>query len=1196
MEQVFELGVVISALDHFTGPMRNMAREMASAQKNINDIKSAMKMLGKSSADIDRISSSLQKMGARNEFAKIAKDLKSIGMARSEIDQLEQSYMRLVEVQQKSNKLTEQMSKGKKDILTGMAMIAAGAGGLKALTGLAEKAGQIQMQDIQLGGIYGYKTDSKQIQAIEKQAQDLSMKTLFSKSDLMGINLELAHAGLSYSSLMKTAPEATYLAEVEVGMGKSASANQTAYNFARMVDDAGISNNVNKMKEFADSMYRVINVTHASSESLGETFKYAMPVTKQLGWNENDLLLASAVAARSGMEGSMAGTNIKDFAQRINPYKFLGTKGGQKQLEAMAEAGLLDGVKTDKKGNIIGFQNAALLKDKDHIQSYSEMVKTMSAKHDAFIKKGGSELQWSALMNHIFGEQGQTFALLTSHQDAAGKVTKQINGQQSLHEQIGNIRNSFEGQMHVFKSNFATIGTELGKPIMQQLTPALAKANALLAKFIGYLQKNPKAGKIFADVALGVSSFLMLGGSLKVVSGSIKFALAGFKLFKLTRQVGEASKLASSFKMLSAAVNMFKLTKASGELTKFGKVVNALKFKNAAGELTRFGKIASGLGSGLAKAGSAVSRFGGMISKGLGKGVVSSGRALGKLGQEVIRLGGTLSKGIGKGLLTAGSAMGRFSQAAIRMGGTLSRSLGQGLLTVGKAMGTFGMSALRLGGQLTSGLGKGLLTTAKFLGQFGLALARLGIQATIWAARMAASWLIAMGPVGWIIAGVTAVIGAGILAWTHNFFGFRDKMIALWNYIKSNWVQIVLSATGIVGQAVVALMNAWNSNFGQIRTTTMKVINDIKKFFTDLFHGDLNKIPGDMLKLGKDIVNGLINGIKSMAGAIGDTIKNIGSSISNTFKSIMGIHSPSRVFADHGKWIVAGLSQGIDQNAKMVTSSTYNLAKGINDSFKGKNSLSLSLDKTNLGALKENTLAKVNWSALKFNENAIPTNLINYSRTLTKGATDLLNIGKSIKIEWPVMNDTNHSWNNIGKLFSGQWIGLEKKSNNWTNNSLQWGKDIVHGLTDGIKSRYGLLLNTVKDLGDKVSSSFKNVLGIHSPSTVFMDHGKFIVQGLSLGIDQNAKMARQSTVDLGKGVSSSFNANHSVSLAGNTGTEGAGTLYQDNSQIIFQSGAIVIQQQPGQNAKSLANEIMKELGKKLRNESYRTGNKPVNAW
>ena len=72
----------------------------------------------------------------------------------------------------------------------------------------------------------------------------------------------------------------------------------------------------------------------------------------------------------------------------------------------------------------------------------------------------------------------------------------------------------------------------------------------------------------------------------------------------------------------------------------------------------------------------------------------------------------------------------------------------------------------------------------------------------------------------------------------------------------------------------------------------------------------------DWVQLGKDIINGLINGIGAMGSALKDAARNIASSALDTIKDFFGIASPSRVMRDEvGRYIPAGLALGIRQNA-----------------------------------------------------------------------------------------------------------------------------------------------------------------------------------------------------------------------------------------------------------------------------------------
>lgn len=62
------------------------------------------------------------------------------------------------------------------------------------------------------------------------------------------------------------------------------------------------------------------------------------------------------------------------------------------------------------------------------------------------------------------------------------------------------------------------------------------------------------------------------------------------------------------------------------------------------------------------------------------------------------------------------------------------------------------------------------------------------------------------------------------------------------------------------------------------------------------------------------------------------------------------------------------------------------------------------------------------------------------------------------------------------------------------------GKQILLGLIEGLGKVVSSLLRTIKNIGKSLLDAFKNVLGIHSPSTVFEGLGKNLLQGLWNGI------------------------------------------------------------------------------------------------
>lgn len=64
---------------------------------------------------------------------------------------------------------------------------------------------------------------------------------------------------------------------------------------------------------------------------------------------------------------------------------------------------------------------------------------------------------------------------------------------------------------------------------------------------------------------------------------------------------------------------------------------------------------------------------------------------------------------------------------------------------------------------------------------------------------------------------------------------------------------------------------------------------------------------------GKDIVTGLIDGVKDKISAAVSSVKDLATSVTDTFTKALGIQSPSKVFAEYGRDTVSGFAKGEDE-------------------------------------------------------------------------------------------------------------------------------------------------------------------------------------------------------------------------------------------------------------------------------------------
>ena len=94
--------------------------------------------------------------------------------------------------------------------------------------------------------------------------------------------------------------------------------------------------------------------------------------------------------------------------------------------------------------------------------------------------------------------------------------------------------------------------------------------------------------------------------------------------------------------------------------------------------------------------------------------------------------------------------------------------------------------------------------------------------------------------------------------------------------------------------------------------------------------GDIIKgvadLPTRFLKLGSQIVDGLVSGVKAKLGEAVAVVGNLGDAVAEKFKSALGIKSPSRVFMGFGDNIAQGAAIGIGRSAGLASQAAAGMA------------------------------------------------------------------------------------------------------------------------------------------------------------------------------------------------------------------------------------------------------------------------------
>lgn len=155
------------------------------------------------------------------------------------------------------------------------------------------------------------------------------------------------------------------------------------------------------------------------------------------------------------------------------------------------------------------------------------------------------------------------------------------------------------------------------------------------------------------------------------------------------------------------------------------------------------------------------------------------------------------------------------------------------------------------------------------------------------------------------VIGIVVTAIAALVTWLVTLYNtndeFREKVNAAWAAVKT-----------VVLNAVAAFENAVDKFFDKV----VEIGNAVVSFF--------KSVPEQMVEIGKNIVMGLWEGIKAMASWLSDKVKGFASGVVDGVKRVLGIHSPSRVFAGIGQNMALGLGQGFEKQMQSVTAGIQN--------------------------------------------------------------------------------------------------------------------------------------------------------------------------------------------------------------------------------------------------------------------------------
>lgn len=125
------------------------------------------------------------------------------------------------------------------------------------------------------------------------------------------------------------------------------------------------------------------------------------------------------------------------------------------------------------------------------------------------------------------------------------------------------------------------------------------------------------------------------------------------------------------------------------------------------------------------------------------------------------------------------------------------------------------------------------------------------------------------------------------------------------------------------GELIGGLIDGIKSKIGDVVSAVGSIISSCKE--------GLANIGSEFISIGSNIIDGLVSGIKSGISSVGTAISDLVSSAVGKAKKLLGIHSPSRVFAEIGMYSDKGLAKGLIKYSNVVTKAAGNVANNMID-------------------------------------------------------------------------------------------------------------------------------------------------------------------------------------------------------------------------------------------------------------------------
>lgn len=432
------------------------------------------------------------------ETLKTAAEQANDALAKGEItqDQYDALQREIVETEQALERLEQQANEsatavqkiatvgeklqgvGDKISSAGTALLPATAAVTALGTAAVKTASDFDSAMSQVAAVSGATGDD--LEALRDKAREMGAKTKFSASEAAEAMNYMAMAGWKTEDM---------LGGIEGIMNLAAASGESLATTSDIVTDAltafGLS--AADSGHFADVLAAASSNANTNVAMMGETFKYAAPIAGALGFSVEDTAEAIGLMANAGIKSTQAGTSLRTIMTNLSgEVKICGASIGEVTIAT-----------TNADG------------------SMRELSDILADCRVAF--NGLSESEQAAAAETLVGKNAMSgfLALMNAAPADIDKLSSAIDTCSGKSEEMATImQDNLEGQLTILKSQLEELAISFGEMLM----PVIRSVVSAIQTFVDWLNGMDEGTR---KVVLGIGLFVAALGPVLIVVGKV---------------------------------------------------------------------------------------------------------------------------------------------------------------------------------------------------------------------------------------------------------------------------------------------------------------------------------------------------------------------------------------------------------------------------------------------------------------------------------------------------------------------------------------------------------------------------------------------------------------------------------------------------------------------------------------------------